>query len=91
MQNKTVREDQAQFFLGQLDGAYKAYAKIPQKPYLQAEDKAELWQALEVATKQAQSALAIMDAQPGMSPVLQGLKSKLILWSTLAEADLKTT
>ena len=55
------------------------------------EDRAKLRQQLETATKQAQAAIATMDARPGgMSPVLQGIKGKLILWSTMAEGELKT-
>ena len=49
MPAQPVRADQAEFLLGELDKMYLAYAKIPQKPYLRADDKTALRHDLERA------------------------------------------
>jgi hypothetical protein len=90
MPSNTIREDQAEHILSQLDRDYWAYAKIPQKSYLRAEDRAEIRQQLVTSMQQAQSALELMDAQPGgLSPALRQFRGKLIVLTTLAEDDLK--
>lgn len=89
MQSTTVRVDQAEHLRTELEKAYRAYGRMPMKPWLRPEDKAEIREDLDRATKSAQAAIAIINQQPGASAELQQLRGKLVVLSTMAETDLK--
>jgi hypothetical protein len=55
----------------------------------ESEGRAEIHQTLETSRQKAQDAIQIMNQQTGMRPELRGLQGKLILWTTMAEGDLK--
>ena len=85
----SVREGQAQDLLKDLDRRYHAFVRMPNTPWFGPEDRAARRADLQASLQRAQSALALMDGQPGLSAELQYLKDKLILLTTVAEADLQ--
>jgi hypothetical protein len=90
MQANTVHIDQGQQLLSELERHYHAFVRAPAKPWLNAEDKAELRQDLERSMKNAQAAIQVMDAQlSGLSPELKGFRDKLVILTTMAETDVK--
>jgi hypothetical protein len=89
MPSPTIREDQAEHVLGQLEQRYQAFAKIPRKPYLSAEARADLRAALQTSVAEVQQAIRTIDAQGSISPTMERVKAKLIFWEALAQEDLK--
>jgi hypothetical protein len=61
------------------------------KPWLTADDRAEFRQGLEASMRNARDAVQIIEAQTAVSPTLQALWGKLVVLTTMAEKNLKTT
>jgi hypothetical protein len=84
-----VTTAQAEQLRAQLDRDYHAFVRIDRKPWINADDRAELRQNLEHSLKRAQAAMQRIAAQPGGSGDLQALRRKLVVLTTMAEGDLK--
>jgi hypothetical protein len=66
---------------GALESTYEAFVTSASIPWLTADDRAKFRQGLEASMRKARDAVQIIDAQPGISPALQGFRGKLVLWA----------
>jgi len=60
------------------------------KPWLSLEERTEIRRALETSARKAQAAIQQLQEQRGVNPIVEELKRRLIVLSTMAERDLKT-
>jgi hypothetical protein len=81
MQARTAREDQAEDILNGRQQTYKAFVTSTGKHWLTVDDRAECRQGLETSMRNARDPVQIIDVQPAISPALQGLRGKLVLWA----------
>jgi hypothetical protein len=88
MHRHSVREDQAEHLVEELETAYRVYSQSPNRPWLSQANRDEIRRHLETSVRNARGALEIMAQQSGMSPALQMLHRKLILWTEMAAGDL---
>jgi hypothetical protein len=62
-----------------LERTYRAFLTSASKPWLTADDRAELRHDLERSLKSAQAAVEIIDGQGAVSPDLKVLRGRLVV------------
>ena len=89
MATPTVREDQLEWLVTELDRHWRTYCRGPERRDLNEADRAELRRALEASKQRADATIVILEHQPGKSSTLQWLEGKLRTLTALAEGDLQ--